>query len=334
MQSQEQRRKNNPRKHHFLPASYLSNFSNTDGTLYIYERGKSPRASAPHAVACIRDFYAYDSGDGKAFEIEEILSRHESQAAPVLKGIVDREANGESRLLTNNENEIVAHFAALTFVRGPAGRRLNEEHIAPAVKRLFEQAAPDPQKFATLLQDVPYEEPLSAEERGTLVEDARIRILNGYFDHPEPPGLRLYAMLHVASMIADELRKYACMIVVAPKHEEFITGDTPVVNLTEENGTTQLGTAFDSPKNSVWFPIASKVCLVWHRDSGASYGKLPPRGVRMVNRNVMRYAERFIYSPKQSDKLATRLSRIKQEIFMGKNAYIPMWEGKPILNPE
>jgi hypothetical protein len=62
------------------------------------------------------------------------------------------------------------------------------------------------------------------------------------------------------------------------------------------------------------------------------YGQLPPRGVRMVNRYVMRYAERFIYCSTYSQKLADKFSSVKQQIFLGKNAYIPMWEGKP-FNP-
>lgn len=332
MTVQDETRKNNPRKHHFLPASYLRNFSSPEERLYVYEREKAPRASAAHAEAYIRDFYAYDGEGGKSFEIEEMLSRYESQAAPVIQGIIYREANREHRFLTVEETKIVTHFAALTFVRVPAGRRLDENYVAPAVARIFKEAAPSKERFAALVKDIPDEEPLSEEERMLRIEDARLKILNGYCDLPEPPGMRLYAMLHVAEMIANELAKYSCMIVTAPKHESFITGDTPVVNLTERNGMTQLGTSFDGKDNTVWFPVGSKVCLLWRRDIDPSYGKLPPRGVRMVNRNIMRYAERFIYAATYSEKLAATFATIKQEIFLGENAYIPVWEGRPVLH--
>jgi uncharacterized protein DUF4238 len=321
-----------PRKHHFLPVSYLRNFSSDDGHLYVYERGRAPRVSVPAAEACIKDFYAYPTETGKAFEVEEILSRHESAAAPVIQGIVRREKNGERRLLTKEETQILTHFVALTFVRVPAGRKLDEEYVAPAVKRIFKEAARDKEKFAALVRDIPDAEPISETERAERIEDARLTILNGGYDNAESPAVRLYAMLHVASMIAAELRKYSCVIIKAPKHEDFITGDTPVVNLTEENGMAQLGTSFDSTNNSVWFPIASKICVAWRRGIEPMYGQLPPRGVRIVNRNVMRYAERFIYCSTYSQKLADKFSSVKQQIFLGKNAYIPMWEGKPI-NP-
>lgn len=324
MEFQEERKKNNPRKHHFLPASYLRNFCSECGCLYVYARGKTPRASAPQAEACIRDFYAYDGENGKAFEIEEMLSRSESQAAPVMQGIIQREKNAERRLLTASEAEIVSYFAALTFVRVPAGRRLDQEYVAPAVARICREAAQDENKFIRLMAGVLADESLSAEE----IEEARLRILDGHYEYPEPPGMRLYAMLHVARMITEELAKYSCSIIVAPQHESFITGDTPVINLTEENGTTQLGTSFDGKKNSVWFPIGNKVCLVWRRDTDPSYGRLPPRGVRMVNRNVMRYADRFLYCSRSSRKLTEVFDRVKQEIFLGKNAYIPTWEGR------
>src|SRR5215467_4643858 len=88
-----------PRKHHFLPVSYLRNFSSDDGHLYVYERGREPRISVPGAEACIKDFYSYPTETGKAFEVVEILSRHESVAAPVIQGIVRREKCGQRRLL-------------------------------------------------------------------------------------------------------------------------------------------------------------------------------------------------------------------------------------------
>jgi len=155
--------------------------------------------------------------------------------------------------------------------------------------------------------------------------------LDGYYDQPDPPGFRLHAMLHVAAMIADELKKYGCMVIIAPKYENFITGDTPVVTLTEENGMTQLGTAFIGEKNTVWFPISSKLCLVWKRGIDHCYGRLPPRGVRMVNRNIMRYSERFIYGGIRSDRLRAEFDRTTQQVRFGENAYIPLWEGKPVL---
>jgi hypothetical protein len=137
-------------------------------------------------------------------------------------------------------------------------------------------------------------------------------------------------MIHVGKMIADELKQYNYMIIIAPKHDNFITGDTPVVTGTEQHGGIQLGTSFSAADNTVYFPIGNKVCLVWRRGIEPGYGKLPPRGVRMVNRNLMRFAGRFIYSRKYSTRLAETFTHIKQHIELGVNAFIPTWEGKPI----
>ena len=81
---------NNPRRHHFLPVSYLRNFCSDEGDLYVYERGKLPRKSIPQKEAHIRDFYAYEGESGENFEVEKILSKYESEAAPVIQGIVNR----------------------------------------------------------------------------------------------------------------------------------------------------------------------------------------------------------------------------------------------------
>ena len=141
---------NLPRKHHVLPVSYLRNFCDPDGNLYVYERGRRPRKSVPKSEAYVRDFYAIESEQGKTFEIEEILGRYESEAAPVMRGILEREASGDRWLLTESEVDILTHFVALTFQRVPAGRRHADEHVAPAVKHLLTSAANDRDKFVAL----------------------------------------------------------------------------------------------------------------------------------------------------------------------------------------
>src|SRR6266481_1987678 len=93
----------NPRKHHFLPVSYLRNFCSEDGCLYAYERGRPIRKSTPSAEAHIKDYYAYDAGDAKNFDFEHALSRRESEVAPIIQGIIIREKSKQRRLLTAEE---------------------------------------------------------------------------------------------------------------------------------------------------------------------------------------------------------------------------------------
>jgi hypothetical protein len=207
MKPAETKRTKDPRKHHYLPVSYLRNFCSKDGCLYAYERGKPIRKSIPSAEAHIRDFYAYDVPEGKNFEFEKELSRRESEVAPVLQGIVDREASKQRRLLTASETETLRQFVALTFTRVPAGRKFDEEHAGPAARRLLLGAARDPQKFAAMVKDIPDDEEMSEQERAELIEDSRQRILGGFFDQPQPDGMRLFAMMHVASMIAEEFTR-------------------------------------------------------------------------------------------------------------------------------
>jgi hypothetical protein len=224
---------NNPRRHHFLPVSYLRNFCSEEGDLYVYERGKPPRKSIPKREAHIRDFYAYEGQNGQNFDVEKILSKYESDAAPVIQGIVDRAKNKAHRHLEEAETEILRKLVALMFVRVPAGRKYDREYVAPAARKILEESARDPHKFAAVLRELPENEQLSDQERDKVIEDARLKILNGHYNQPQPAWYRLYAMLEVASMIAETLRQYSCLIVLAPKHEAFITGDTPIVTATK-----------------------------------------------------------------------------------------------------
>jgi len=324
-----------PRRHHFLPVSYLRNFCSPEGYIYVYERGKPPRRSVPKQEAHIRDFYTYEDEGGKNFEIENILSKFESDAAPVIQGIVDRAASKSHRYLTDEETEILRKVVALMFLRVPAGRKLDKEYIAPAVRKLIEESAQDSKRFAELMKDVLDAEHLLEPERGKFLEGMRHQILNGHYDKPEPPGFRLHAMLHVANMIVEEMHEYSCLIVLAPKHETFITGDTPVCTAVEMGkDKMQLGTAFADKDTAIWVPVSAKTCMLWKRREEPGVGKLPPMGVRRVNRNIMRFAERFIYAGQYSLKLADRFTRTPQMIFPGKNAFIPMWDGKPIISDE
>src|SRR5438270_4926545 len=175
---------NSPRKHHFLPASYLHNFCSDKGCLYVYERFKRPRQSTPKSEACIRDFYAYEDDNGKKFEIEQILAQYESAAAPIFQSMIDREQTKQRRLLTSQEIEILEHFVALTFERVPAGRRLDESHVEPAVKKLLTDAANDPIKFAEMTKGVPEYEEMTDSESAAVIEETRLSILDGYYDQP------------------------------------------------------------------------------------------------------------------------------------------------------
>ena len=114
---------------------------------------------------------------------------------------MDRAKTKTHRHLKDAETEILRKLVALMFVRVPAGRKYDEEFVAPAARKILEESARDPQKFAAVLRELPETEQLSDQERDKVIEDARLQILNGHYDQPQPSWYRLYAMLQVASIL-------------------------------------------------------------------------------------------------------------------------------------
>ncbi|MFE2724297.1 DUF4238 domain-containing protein [Kitasatospora sp. NPDC059327] len=85
--------------------------------------GRSKRVSTKSATV-VEDFYMVEAADGTMTdEIEEILSRLESAAAPAIKTLVDRSAWP----IPPETREAVAAWAAMQYLRTPAARQGNNE---------------------------------------------------------------------------------------------------------------------------------------------------------------------------------------------------------------
>jgi hypothetical protein len=73
------------RAHHYVPVFYLKGFTSPrakeKGYLWAYEQGKTTRKSKPVNEAHERDFYSFQDEDGRRYDLEQPLSRIESDLA-------------------------------------------------------------------------------------------------------------------------------------------------------------------------------------------------------------------------------------------------------------
>jgi len=238
-----------------------------------------------------------------------------------VRELAEAQASKKYRLLTEFERFALAEFAGLMFTRTPAGIRLGQQHTGPKAKELMKKAALDPAIFAKHMRPGIENSGMPEHTIDAELEDARQKILAGYLDTPERPEMRLEAMFRTGLMIANSLKTKDCEIVVATRHEDFITGDTPVIT---QSSAGFLGTSFAGANTHVWLPLGEKLCAHWpRREGGDGWAKMPPRGVRMINRTIMQYAERYIYSGTYSSKLAETFTRIPQSVILGTTAFIP-----------
>jgi hypothetical protein len=93
--------KGTPRKHHFVPRGYLAGFAYRD-------------RQAPAEVAHIRDYYAFDAGNGDVhFNVEAALGKLESDALPIIRKI------DADQGISDDERFVLALYVAFQHIRTP-----------------------------------------------------------------------------------------------------------------------------------------------------------------------------------------------------------------------
>jgi len=103
-----------PKRHHYLPESYLKRFTRQKA-LWVYDvETKQLRPQTPHDTGAIGYFNALEDKDGnRSFVIEEALSEIEGATVQVMQRIEAREK------LSDEDRHTLAHFVALQMLRGP-----------------------------------------------------------------------------------------------------------------------------------------------------------------------------------------------------------------------
>src|SRR5205085_7872581 len=111
-------RLSDPKRHHYVPAFYLSGFAQTrdrDGLLEVYDREKREfRTQTPDSVAFEKFYYATESVDGmRDLSTEKFFGELEGAAKPLIDKLEAKIA------ITVDERATLALFFALLHTRVP-----------------------------------------------------------------------------------------------------------------------------------------------------------------------------------------------------------------------
>lgn len=216
-----------PRLHHYLPRFYLRAFSDPTilkregkSAIWVYEKQKSPRRGSPDNEARERDLYAFDDSGAKNTQAEEWFARLESEVAPILERLRKRD-----HVLTPDERDWLAVFVGTMYTRTPAGRRWQDERVAPAASQYITEAAANPDAFASLFHEV-----YDPNEFQVDVESIRKDILEGKLEtFAKRPDLNITAMVEVGRRMAKVLMQLDWQVVHSDGSQFFITSDSPVI---------------------------------------------------------------------------------------------------------
>lgn len=120
------------RKHHIIPVTYLSGFTDQAGKLYQYRKDSpsNPQYNVPRELGHRRDYYSQPTPEGETDhnKLEDFFSTIEAKWSTVVAKIVSREQ------LSQNDRMALYEFLYLTKSRIPATRDAIEKMLAFQVK--------------------------------------------------------------------------------------------------------------------------------------------------------------------------------------------------------
>jgi hypothetical protein len=210
---------NYPKRHHYLPESYLKRFTR-DRALWVYDiQSKQLRPQTPNDTGAIGYFNALEDRDGnRNFVIEDALSQIEGATSQVTLKI---EA-GEK--LSDEDRHTLAHFVALQMLRGPDFHedvnKMNDRIMRLFTEHLFADRERGEKMWNKADQELGENSVMSFDE-------AREFALGGEYTIKTHRNLTLELMLELAPNFANIFLRLDWIILCGPSNKAFVTCDRP-----------------------------------------------------------------------------------------------------------
>ncbi len=286
---------NQPRRHHYLPQSYLAGFTDSgtrEGRLYVlsYEDGRRWEGT-PDKIGHQRDFYRLDGVEGEdAFALERAFNDIEDPAAAAIRHIAET-----GRLPEDDEQfSYLINFIALMSARVPQTRA----NVARPLKRMWEMLLQielsSRERFEAIVEH--------ARRAGEQIPSVDYEDVKRAFEQ-EKVILEVSQAQHLDTLlnIADTLVPLLGMrhwVLMRATGAEFFVSDHPVSLVwTVPRPPSIYGPGFGIQGTDVTFPLTKTIALLGRlepqeRDSIA----LDLRGVASINSRTGMYAGRFVCS--------------------------------------
>lgn len=299
-----------PRLHHYVPRFYLKGFADPSilkrenkEAIWIYEKGKEPRRSAPEKEARERDFYSWVAGDTRNLDVEHWFGNLENQIAPIITSLSEA-----PREVASSEKELLALFIGTMQQRTPAARWLAENRMDPLISKLMKETAADPVTFRSFVEE---NRPFPEEGEAFDLEEIRQDILAGRGDViAENPEHKLLSIIEVGKMVAKVLLEMNWQTIYSEDQDHFLTSDDPVISfVVDASEKLQLRAGVGTPGVDVWFPLSHTICLRMNKDCEAGLGRWLSAGIRMINKLLIICAHRFVYACERSDHLKRLMNK-------------------------
>jgi hypothetical protein len=277
-----------PRKHHYVPVFYQSNFVNEKGLLWVYDRARGTYKELHPRVICFeRDLYASKPENKPAdMQVEQKVLSVVDAAGSV--GIRDFLAGNPNRAA----EEETAIFMAFQWTRVPTISRDIRATYAQMTRELSRIMFLNVDRARAVMEQY-------ARDTGkelTVAPESMVEAFPGEkFEITATETAFLTNMMEQAVSLTKVLMIVEWEVLHAGGGTGFILCDCPVV-VVPPRGSEQVG--FLVPGAAKYFPLSRNLCLrLGEPGRKRSHRTVGKEDVRIINQNVAANSERFIMSP-------------------------------------
>jgi hypothetical protein len=296
---------NTPKRHHFLPESYLLGFAQ-NGYVCLFDREQGEyRRQQPRNTAVITNFYTViNKQEQKDYGIEQFLAGVEGKAAPIISKL----DKGEN--ITATERIDLALFIALLLTRTPKFEREITEIADRFHKIVVKEMIRDVESAAELLRRSGNDGSVTPESMLEFVQQEKFRMVGNR-------NIAVRTMLDQTEKITKDIALMDWCVVHSDR-PGFVTTDSPLGFIVSDDlkhsGEPVLGLA--SPKITKVIPLTYQTALLI-AEYGARLGHFSVTDfqTRELNNAVVKECERFVIG---RDKLSVRQAVRRSNIHKSK----------------
>lgn len=270
------------RQEHIVSSSYLENFCDPKGCLFVYEKGREVRISRPEKECRERDFYEYEfRGRKTANACEDWLGEIENEAKSVLPLVLER------RQLSQRQAITWASFVASLFA---PTRKVRAQFSAAMIQR-FRTETQRPE----FVRDLQHQLLQGGELRYAADLQREIDELRAAMES-EPAFYHVVGLPRKTAILSEALLHKHWHTISAPPRKFFVTSDCPVVTVARKNGEWSAGTGFGNENAIILLPLTPERVFFAVPAFMKVNSVVGPRFVDSTNLVVVRFAHRNIYA--------------------------------------
>lgn len=300
-----------PKKQHYIPQSYLKNFSQDGEHVNIYDRVKGDKGEIRYQttiqVAHENHFYTYQTKKGTKKHLEDLLGQIEGDAIAVI------EKAKRERTITPEEKEKLALFVGFLYSRTPAFKARSQEMTTKAgekIARMMLRVTPK-ERMRRFFKEKEGRDPTDKELDDII--DFGVNPKRSRVGFKFSQGWWIRTMLEMGTEAAKVFFGMDWLFLFASQPYAFITSDNPFLLIPPEDYDRFWGYGLVTPRARKVIPLRSDMCLMMgdlSEDPVVKFVDTTKEFFKSINTYTLLGSERFCFSPEKG-KLEKLVKEIK-----------------------